>query len=34
MKGGKDNIDYDKLVEFLVGEIYKRIQDENSKSNF
>ena len=33
MKGGKDNMDYEKLVEFLVDEIYKRIQEENSKSN-
>lgn len=26
-------MDYEKLVEFLVDEIYKRIQEENSKSN-
>lgn len=27
-------MDYEKLIEFLVDEIYKRIQDEDNKSNY
>lgn len=34
MEGGKNNMDYEKLIEFLVDEIYKKIHDEDNKSNY